>query len=190
MHAVTRALSCSVVALGLTTPGVIVCWSMTRRAGGVTSAICIVPEPEAGHPFTTVGAGAWTTAVGTDVVDVEPALFVAVTLTRSVAPASTCCSLYVVAVAPLIAAQLLPFWSQRLHAYVYPVGLPLHDPFVVVRVEPTVVVPEIVGAAVFPGADALETTAVGAEVDDAEPSAFVAVTVTRSVCPTSADCTL
>jgi hypothetical protein len=43
---------------------------------------------------------------------------------------------------------------------------------------------------VFPGADALDTTAVGAEVASPDPSAFVAVTVTRMVCPTSADCTV
>jgi hypothetical protein len=57
-----------------------------------------------------------------------------------------------------------------------------------VSVEFTCVVPEMVGACVFAGADALETTAVGAEVALMEPSAFFAVTVARSVWPTSADC--
>ena len=57
-----------------------------------------------------------TTAVGTDVESVEPSVFVAVTVTRSVAPASMCLSTYVLAVAPLIFAQLPPSWSQRLQA--------------------------------------------------------------------------
>jgi hypothetical protein len=76
-----------------------------------------------------VGGGDWTTAVGTEVADVEPALLRAVTVTRSVVPASTWPRLYVSAVAPLIAAQLPPVWSQRLHANVCAVGLPLHEPF-------------------------------------------------------------
>jgi hypothetical protein len=42
----------------------------------------------------------------------------------------------------------------------------------------------------MPGAVAAETTGVGADVDDADPSAFVAVTVTRTVCPTSAEPTV
>jgi hypothetical protein len=43
----------------------------------------------------------------------------------------------------------------------------------------------MLGAVVFVGAVALETTAEGAEVAWADPSAFVAVTVTWSVSPTS-----
>src|SRR6059036_2692889 len=101
-----------VVAAGLTTPGVTVCWSIASRAGGVTSATWIVPVP-LGQPVAADAPG--TTAVGTEVAVVEPALFVAVTATRSVVPASTCLSWYVCAVAPPIAAQLPPVESQRLH---------------------------------------------------------------------------
>jgi hypothetical protein len=112
----------------------------------LTALTWIVPDPVAGQPFTTVGACGWTTALGTDVVEAEPTLLLALTVTRSVAPASTWPSLYVSAVAPLIAAQLLPVWSQRLQAIAYPVGLPSHDPFTAVKVDPTCGVPEIVGA--------------------------------------------
>ena len=60
-----------------------------------------------------------------------------------------------------------------------------------VSVEPTATVPEIDGSAVLTGALAAgaETTAVGAEVAEADPSVFVAVTATRRVVPTSAGCT-
>jgi hypothetical protein len=57
------------------------------------------------------------TAVGTDVACADPEAFVAVTATRNVLPTSTCWSWKVWAAAPLIGEQLLPFWSQRLHAY-------------------------------------------------------------------------
>jgi len=39
------------------------------------------------------------------------------TVTRRVLPTSTCLSTYVSADAPLIAEQLLPFWSQRPQVY-------------------------------------------------------------------------
>jgi hypothetical protein len=55
-----------------------------------------------------------------------------------------------------------------------------------VSVEPTVGVPEMLGAFVGVGAEVLETTADGADVALPEPLEFFAVTVTRSVCPTSA----
>jgi hypothetical protein len=151
-----------------------------------TPAAGIVPDPVAGQPFTTVGAGGWTIALAADVAAVEPALLLALTVTRSVAPASTWLSLYVFATAPLIAAQRLPVSSQRLQATAYPAGLPSHDPFTAVRIDPTCGVPVIVGARVIAGAAAAETIAVGADVEDADPSAFVAVTVTRRVRPTSA----
>ena len=74
--------------------------------------------------------------MGTDVAWADPDAFVAVTATRSVLPTSTCCSGNVCAVAPLIVEQLLPFWSQRLHAYAKLVGVLLHVPFAAVSVEP------------------------------------------------------
>lgn len=53
-----------------------------------------------------------------------------------------------------------------------------------VSVEPSIIVPEIVGAEVFTGAG-VGTTGVAAEVALADPPAFVAVTVTSIVSPTS-----
>jgi len=88
--------------------------------------------------------------------------------------------------APEIAAQPLPFASQRIQATAVDVGLPLHVPVFAVRVELTEGVPEMLGAEVGVGAVVLETTAVGADVALAEPLEFFAVTVTRSVCATSA----
>jgi hypothetical protein len=57
-------------------------------------------------------------------------------------------------VALAIAAQLSPFASQRVQAYVYVVVLsvPLHVPWLAVSVEPSWAAPEIVGVAVFVGA--------------------------------------
>jgi hypothetical protein len=68
-------------------------------------------------PRDGVGAGAAAlriTAVGTDVAFVEPSAFVARTLKRSVFPASADVSVYFVAFAPLMLAQLPPFLSQRI----------------------------------------------------------------------------
>ena len=88
----------------------IVCWSICRRAGGERSAIFTPPVP-VGQPFE---AGAVpTTPVGTDVDESLPSAFVAVTTERSVEPPSAFFSTYVLAVEPLIAAQLPPFSSQR-----------------------------------------------------------------------------
>ena len=71
--------------------GITVCPSIARRAGGLTSATCMTPVP-VGQPLATGAVGAGTTAVGADEAGVEPALLVAVTVERSVAPASTCFS--------------------------------------------------------------------------------------------------
>jgi hypothetical protein len=70
----------------------------------------------------------------------------------------------VLLVAPSIFAQLSPAASQRLHVNAKLVGAPSQLPWVAVSVEPTCSEPEMVGAAVFVGAAALETTADGAEV--------------------------
>jgi len=54
---------------------------------------------------------------------------------------------------------------------------------------PSCVVPEIVGGAVFFGAVPVGlTTSVGREAATPEPLLFVAVTCTRTRCPTSAVC--
>src|SRR5512135_2116767 len=84
-----------------------------------------------------------------------------------------------------MAAQPLPFSSQRIQATAVDVGLPLHVPLFAVSVEPIAGVPVMLGAVVGVGAVVPETTADAAEVALPEPSAFFAVTVTRSVWPTS-----
>ena len=63
-------------------------------------------------------------------------------------------------------------------------GVPVHVPFDAVSVWPSRAVPEIVGGAVFTGG-LPATTPVCAEVALALPPAFVPVTTTRSVPPTS-----
>jgi len=68
----------------------------------------------------TVGGGAGagaTTEVALLVADAEPAVFVAVTATRSALPTSVVPSTYVAAVAPAIVAQFAPALSQRRHWY-------------------------------------------------------------------------
>ena len=82
-------------------------------AGGLTEVTLTGPVP-VGHPVPP-GPLRVTTAVGADVAAVEPSGFVAVTRTRIVFPTSTPRSVYVRAVAPLIAEQLLPLVLQRSH---------------------------------------------------------------------------
>ena len=67
-------------------------------------------------------------------------------------------------------------------------AVPLQVPGLAVSVDPCVGVPLIVGGAVLVGGDALAaTSAVAADTALLVPMAFVAVTVTRRVAPTSAD---
>ena len=54
-----------------------------------------------------------TVAVGLELLPAEPALFVAVTCERIVAPTSPDVSVYVSFVAPLMTMQLLPVVSHR-----------------------------------------------------------------------------
>jgi hypothetical protein len=72
------------------------------------------------------------------------------------------------------------------------VGLPNHEPFVVVNVCPCCGVPLIIGAAVLTGAagGAALTVCVGLEVAVVEPPAFVAVTATAMVWPISPEATV
>jgi hypothetical protein len=94
-----------------------------------------------------------TAAVCEDVAELAPLGFVAVTTTRMVLPTSVLATVYVDAVAPEIAAQLLPCASQLCQAYVN-VGVVslVHVPVDAVKTLPTCGVPEIDGAAVFVGA--------------------------------------
>ena len=67
------------------------------------------------------------------------------------------------------------------------VAAPAHVPSLPTSVWPSVGVPLTVGGPVFWGAAPEAMTAVAAEGASVVPPAFVAVTSTRSVCPTSAE---
>jgi len=152
-HAVTWNRGETVVELNDTVLGEIVAWSRSRCAGEVTSAIWIVPFVTLPQPFEGGGvAAALTTAVGTDVALRVPSEFLALTTTRSVFPASTAFSVYVLSLAPPMLLQLPPSLSHLRHWYVYVIGsVPVHVPLFAVSVCPSVVVPEMVGGAVFVG---------------------------------------
>ena len=66
--------------------------------------------------------------------------------------------------------------------------MPVHVPSSAVSVSPSRVVPLIDGSPVFDGA-AAPIVGVGSEPASAEPAAFVAVTSTRIVPPTSSEVT-
>ena len=87
--------------------------------------------------------------------------------------------------------QLPPELLQSSHRYANPTsGDSDDDPFEVVKVSPCPVWPLTTGALVFAGAAGADavTTPVAAELADADPPAFVAVTTDRTVCPTSPAC--
>ena len=109
-------------------------------------------------------------------------MFVALTTERSVEPPSAFFSTYVLAVAPLIAAQLPPFSSQRCHTYVkVGVGVPVQVPLVVVSVEPTLSSPLMTGGAVLFGTVWLAASPVRA-TPNATPIPSAASTSSRSGC--------
>jgi hypothetical protein len=115
--------------------------------------------PTASEPATVGGAvfaGALvTTAVGADDSDALPALFVAVTTTRIVWPASAAPTAYVCAFAPEIGEHAPPVESQRRHANAYVIGaVPLQLPADALSVCPIAAVPEIAGGELLTGAAA------------------------------------
>jgi hypothetical protein len=77
--------------------------------------------------------------------------------------------------------------AHRCHWRVYDVGAGVQLPFETVSVSPTTGEPLTAGLTVFVGPFAEPITSVGADVADALPSAFVAVTTMRSAWPTSPD---
>src|SRR5690348_2213629 len=94
---------------------------------------------------------------------------------------------YVLPVAPPTSKQTVASRSQRCHWYAYDVGVFVHVPGSAVSCWPTAVSPVMVGRVWFRGAPLVgPTTAVCADRAFAAPSAFTAVTRTRSVCPRSA----
>jgi hypothetical protein len=99
-------------------------------------------------------------------------------------PTSPTCSVYELDVAPLINEHAFPDGSQSSQAYGYPVGLPDHVPFDVISVWPSCAVPLTTGAAAADGGCAV-ITALRADVAVAVPPELPAVTIARSVDPTS-----
>jgi hypothetical protein len=82
--------------------------------------------------------------------------------------------------------QVIASMSQRCHWNENEVGLPVQVPSFAVNSSPTRAVPVIVGREVFVSGAAFEpTTSLGSERAFISPSAFIAVTRTRKVCPTS-----
>jgi hypothetical protein len=120
--------------------------------------------------------GPVTTAVGLDVATDEPFLFVAVTVTRIVAPASPDASVYDAVPLPT-AEHELPDESQRCHWKVY-VGVgPAQVPTDAVSVCPTAADPEIDGRLVLPGDDCPGAVE---EADSAPPATRPANASSRS----------
>jgi hypothetical protein len=128
-----------------------------------------------------------TTPVGAETAVADPALFVAVTMARSVWPAFPEVTAYVDDVAPDRVVQLPPAESHCCQLYAYAIGVaPDQVPVETVSVEPTEALPLIAGTAVTLGTVVLppdETAGVCADWADADPAALDAVTRTRTVLP-------
>lgn len=138
-----------------------------------------------------IGVVGTTIAVALDVAVPERLSVRAVTSTLRRKPRSAMRTPYVLPVAPMTFAQVSVSTSQRCHWKANEVGLPVHVPSVAVSSFPTRASPLIVGRPVFVSGAAFEpTTSVCSERAFIEPSAFTAVTRTRSVLPTSACPTL
>src|SRR5262245_41475325 len=136
-----------------------------------------------------------TTAVWADWTELEPVVFVAVTVTRIVLSLSALTSVYVFWVAFGIGVHAPPDASQRDHAYANVMPVPVHVPSFAVSVWPTTAEPTIVGGAVFGGPAWPLTTAVALDAARTPPagvagSVFLAVTRTRRVEPTSPAATM
>ena len=81
-----------------------------------------------------------------------PTLFVAITDTLMYLPTSASVNSYEFDVAEEMFEYEPPDVDARFHWYSYDVGEPVHEPFVVVNVDPLRVVPETTGATEFVGA--------------------------------------
>ncbi len=98
------------------------------------------------------GVAPATTAVVAEFAGALPDELCAVTVTRSLCPASAMTSVYVCEVAPEMFAQFAPALSQRCHTYVKVIGVvPLQLPLDAASVFPCAAVPEMVGTLVFDG---------------------------------------
>jgi hypothetical protein len=148
--------------------------------------------PERACPVTVgrtefSGAAESTTAVCADVATPRPSGLCPVTSTRIVEPTSALVRVCVAA--PASDVHAAPPASQRRQSRVKVIGVvPVQVPSVALRTWPSRTVPEMTGSPVrsLTGGDSGAMTAVAGEVELADPSTFVAVTVTRIVVPTSA----
>jgi hypothetical protein len=148
---------------------------------------CAVPERIGAALFAGAVPLLAMTGLGPESTVDEPPVFVAVTRTRSVWPTSAEVTVLLFAVAPGILAHPPSPARHRSHWYRKLIGsAPLHSPGETVSTLPSRAVPEIVGGDVFTGALAPTTTCVRSETAEPEPAEFLAVTLTRIVCPTSA----
>ena len=134
----------------------------------------------------STGTGGTTTAVASDSAALpEPPALLAVSVTRSSCPTSSATGLYVSPVAPPIATHALPDELQRSHWYTYPVGEFVHSPWCSVNVWPCWAVPVTVGSVESTGTGGTTTAVASDSAALPEPPALLAVSVTRSLCPTS-----
>src|SRR5579859_3538057 len=81
--------------------------------------------------------------------------------------------------------QSVPVELHRCHCLVNDVGVGVQLPLLTCRASPTIAEPETAGLTVFVGPFVEPTTSVGSDVAEALPSAFDAVTTTRTAWPTS-----
>src|SRR3954452_22770006 len=128
-----------------------------------------------------------TTADGLEATVDTPAAVMAVTSARRRWSTSAVRTPYVRPVAPVMLRQSSPLASQRCQRRRNDVGVGVHVPFETVSSSPTRADPETAGRTVFLGPSFESTTSLGSEVADAFPSAFAAVTTTRSVWDWSAE---
>src|SRR5437764_3784601 len=127
----------------------------TSRCGGLTlvTGIDVLPSASFTWPAGPVAGGgglvaAFTVELGRETAELVPALFAARTSTRMRWPTSAATRTYVFAVAPEMSAQLLPPLPHRRHWYANVIGfVPPQSPLSVVRVEPSLASPEMLGTA-------------------------------------------
>jgi hypothetical protein len=128
-----------------------------------------------------------TVADAFDPTVVAPPEVCAVTRARNRRPTSALRTPYVWPVAPAMLTHPVTSVAHRCHCREYDDGAGVQLPFDTVSVSPTRGEPVTAGFTVFVGPFFDPMTSVGADVADALPSVFAAVTTTRSVWSTSPD---
>jgi hypothetical protein len=159
------------------------CETISRAVDGTVDAG--IETSPLGSRIAPDPSGSVTTGDSPERSVVDPAEFLAVMLKRIFLPASAETSRYVDPVAPLIDRHAPPCALQRSHRYENVIGCePLQEPGSAVRTDPTTALPRTAGSDVFTGPPV--TTFVAFDAAVREPSAFVAVTRTLILDPTSA----